>query len=739
MKKGIAGVLFLILLLPLSAAAADAVRLQLKWQHQFQFAGYYAAQAQGYYQSAGLDVEIIPSQPGEDPVQRVLLGNAEFGIGATDLLLLREKGAPVVVLAVIFQHSPLALVTLRQSGLQSIHDMAGRRIMIESGSSEIYAYLSREGISADRFTLISHGFDVTDLISGNVDAMSVYVTDEPFELGRTGLAYLLYSPRAVGIDFYGDSLFTTESQLKLQPERVKAFREASLKGWEYAMQHPEELVQLIYSRYSQRHSIEHLRFEARQMASLLQPSLIKIGYINPDRWRHIAEVYASLGMMKPDFNFKGFLYDPNPPPPDLGWLYGSLAAALSLVLAVTLIAVRFSRLSTTLKNTIKDYNQAQETLQESNCFLHATIDALSGNIALLDEHGTILLVNKGWRDFAAKNDLSVETVNEGINYLDVCDRAEGRNREEAIPFADGIRAVLAGAAESFFLEYPCHSPDEERWFRGCVTSFLSAGKRFVVVAHENITERNRAEDALRSSEHALQKKNAELIRFSEAVSHDLKSPLITILTFLNYLEKDIRSQDAAKAETDMGYIRSAAETMGRLLDELRDLSQIGLVTSNPVETPLQEIVREALVLVAGRIAEKGVQVIVMEDPVILFGDRSRLVEVFQNLIDNAVKFTGDQAAPCIEIGAEKSGDEIVLFVRDNGIGIEPQHQEKIFGLFEKLDPRAEGTGMGLALVKRIVEVHGGGIRVESKGPGLGVCFRFTLAGTKLCRPMISAS
>ena len=98
--------LMLMLLYPFSAAADDKVRLQLKWQHQFQFAGYYAAQAQGYYQAVGLDVEIIPCQPDEDAVQKVLQGKAEFGVGSTELLLLREQGAPVVVLAVIFQHTP---------------------------------------------------------------------------------------------------------------------------------------------------------------------------------------------------------------------------------------------------------------------------------------------------------------------------------------------------------------------------------------------------------------------------------------------------------------------------------------------------------------------------------------------------------------------------------------------------------------------------------------------------------
>ena len=159
-------VIFFLMLLPAlfsNLAAHEKVSLQLKWQHQFQFAGYYAAQEQGYYRSAGLEVEIIPCHAGRRPrCNRCCEGKAEFGVGATELLLLREQGVPVVVLAVIFQHSPLALMTLKTGGLQSIHDLAGRKVMIEPGSSELFAYLNKEGISADKFTLLPHDFSSND-------------------------------------------------------------------------------------------------------------------------------------------------------------------------------------------------------------------------------------------------------------------------------------------------------------------------------------------------------------------------------------------------------------------------------------------------------------------------------------------------------------------------------------------------------------------------------------------------
>jgi signal transduction histidine kinase len=150
----------------------------------------------------------------------------------------------------------------------------------------------------------------------------------------------------------------------------------------------------------------------------------------------------------------------------------------------------------------------------------------------------------------------------------------------------------------------------------------------------------------------------------------------------------------------------------------------------PEEVPLQVVVKDALDMVAGALIQKGVEVVVTKEPIMLCGDRTRLVEVFQNLVDNAIKFMGDQPTPRVEIGVEKTGDESVFFVRDNGMGIDPRYQPKVFGLFEKYDPGTKGSGIGLALVKRIVEVHGGKIWVESAGVGKGATFRFTLAKTQ---------
>ncbi len=358
----------------------ERVTLQLKWTHAFQFAGYYAALEKGYYREAGLDVKIVEATPGVDPIRSVIEGHAQFGVGTSSLLLERNAGKPVVALAVIFQHSPYVLIARYENATQGIHDLIGKRIMLEPQSDEIMAYLKAEGIPLERITRVEHSYDVQDLISGRVDALAGYVINQPYDLDRARFQYQMYTPRSAGIDFYGDNLFTTEQELRAHPARVQAFRAASLRGWQYAMEHPEEIVDVILARYSQRHTREYHLFEARQMLPLLRPELIEIGYMYPGRWRHIANTYAEIGMLKPDFDLTGFLYDPHPPPPDLRWLYLFIGVATVVLTCVSALAVYIYRINARLRREAAERTRVEEALRESaeryRSILNASPDAI---------------------------------------------------------------------------------------------------------------------------------------------------------------------------------------------------------------------------------------------------------------------------------------------------------------------------------------------------------------------------
>jgi PAS domain S-box-containing protein len=243
---------------------------------------------------------------------------------------------------------------------------------------------------------------------------------------------------------------------------------------------------------------------------------------------------------------------------------------------------------------------------------------------------------------------------------------------------------------------------------------------------EDVSPRKQAEAEREALIEELATKNSELERFTYTVSHDLKSPLVTINGFLGYLEQDALLGNKDRLKMDVKRINEAVLKMQRLLNELLELSRVGRIINSPETIPFNELAEEAKGIVHGQLEERGVVVYIQLDLPAVYGDRPRLIEIIQNLLDNAAKYMGGQPRPRIEVGQQGNDSGMpVFYVRDNGMGIEAQHHERIFGLFNKLDPKSDGTGIGLALVKRIVEVHGGRIWVESEA-GKGSTFLFTL-------------
>ena len=243
---------------------------------------------------------------------------------------------------------------------------------------------------------------------------------------------------------------------------------------------------------------------------------------------------------------------------------------------------------------------------------------------------------------------------------------------------------------------------------------------------EDVTERRKAEDTINKQLSELETKNAELERFTYTVSHDLKSPLITIKGFIGHLLHDAKEGRFDRLESDVQRISNAADKMENLLQDLLELSRIGRVFNAPSSFSMSEIVKDALSLTHGIRTDKNIKILYDENMPSVSGDRIRIREVWQNLMENAVKYMGDQPEPEITIGCKTSDSGNIFYIKDNGIGIDPKYHKKIFGLFEKLEKNSEGTGIGLAIVKRIIELHNGNIWVESEGTGKGSSFCFTI-------------
>ncbi len=298
---------------------------------------------------------------------------------------------------------------------------------------------------------------------------------------------------------------------------------------------------------------------------------------------------------------------------------------------------------------------------------------------------------------------------------------EEQDDEKMLEYADeiGVDRELFRAA---LAEVPNMSKEQ---FEKVASALYSFANELSQKAYQNI-QQARFITERKKIEHELQSKNEELERFTYTVSHDLKSPLITIQSYSGMILKDMDTENYERARADIKRIEAAAAKMSDLLNDLLELSRIGRAMNTTSQIDMNRLVKDTLEQIAGSIGQSQVEIMVQPDLPTVRGDQKRIAEVMQNLIENAIKYMGDQTKPRIEIGTRQDSGELVFFVSDNGKGIDPLYHENIFGLFNKLDTKSQGTGVGLALVKRVIELHGGKVWVESEGTGNGSRFCFTV-------------
>ena len=292
----------LLLSLPLFAStpALEKISLQLQWKHQFEFAGFYAAKEKGFYADVGLDVEFLEFSKDTDIVNIVLRGDAEYGLTYASIFAEYIKGKPLVLVANFFKQSPLVLVA--QKDIQTPFDLKGKTVMGLSDNIDnitLLSMLRKFDINLEDIHTVPTTFSIDDFVNKNVDAMSVFTTNELYQLNQKGIEYNIFDPTVYGAKYYDVNLFTSHKERTLHPDRIKKFRDASIKGWKYALDHPDEIIEIILEKYNtQNRTREALRFEAQQIKHIMLPNVYPIGSVDIERVKIIVDSFLQEGFLE---------------------------------------------------------------------------------------------------------------------------------------------------------------------------------------------------------------------------------------------------------------------------------------------------------------------------------------------------------------------------------------------------------------------------------------------------------
>ena len=309
--------IFLLLIVSLNASEKEKVTLYLDWLNQFQFAGYYMAKEKGYYDELGVELEIIEYSNNHNITSKVIEKSSIYGIGKSSLIVDRFEGKDIVLLSSFFQNSPLVLISLEKSNIKTPKDLVNKKVMITKDAKDalaIKAMIVSQGIKMDELNIQNHSFDINDLINGKTDAMACYLSNEPLLLREKKIKYNILNPYEYGFDFYEGILFTSQKELRENPNRVANFNEASIKGWEYAFNNIEETATIIFEKYNtQNKTLKELIYEANVLKKLSKIDQNLLGDINYQAIEEIKKFYSIMGLNPKNnlFQTKDIIFDKN--------------------------------------------------------------------------------------------------------------------------------------------------------------------------------------------------------------------------------------------------------------------------------------------------------------------------------------------------------------------------------------------------------------------------------------------
>ncbi|RLL53725.1 response regulator [Mariprofundus sp. EBB-1] len=699
----------------------DVVRLQLKWNHQFQFAGYYAALEKGFYADEGLHVELLEGGPSHNPLEMMLAGEVQYAVGDGGALLSRAQGKPVVVLASIFQQSPLVIYT--RSGVSSLDALRGKRVMMQSKflTVEVHAMLQRAGLAETDYMALPIG-SIDDFIEGRSDAFTGYSSNEGFLLKQRGVAFETFRPHDYGIEFYGDSLLTTEAELASHPERAAAFRRASIKGWAYALEHQQEIIRLIKQKYDSQHkSIDHLTYEANAVSALMFTELVPVGFSNLERWQNVPLVFESLGHPLMKIDWDAFIYQPDTSVGSLVWQYRYWFAFASLFLLVLFLYL----FNVQLRQGIHKRTAALEQITHE---YKDILDHMQDAYYRADNNGTVI-----WVSLACERQLGYqreEVIGQPMSklYYDEGGRTQ---------FLDALK--LSGGHLQHFEVCLKHKDGSRVWVEVNSQCFFDKEGKIAGVEGNirNIAERKKAEQESQELTGQLQQaqKMESIGVLAGGIAHDFNNMLVGVMgnAELAMLDKAAQGEMREYLEKIFKSARRGAD----LVKQMLAYSGQGRLTMG--HQNFNDLICEVSELLSTVIGKKIVLNQTLMDALPdVYGDRNQLTQLVMNLMTNASESmeanpgeihlrTGLRHLAALDFSNMymasdlQPGMYVFVEVKDSGCGMDEDTKLRIFDPF--FTTKETGSGLGLSALLGIVRSHGGTLALHSE---LGKGSRFTV-------------
>lgn len=697
------------------------VTLQLKWRHAFQFAGFYVADFKGYYADAGLKVTIKERKDTVKPLTTLIKGNADYAlVNGSALLMSYLQGNPVRALAVIFQHSPNILMSRRDSGIRTPVDLIGKKVMLSKGLStlEFTAMFIHEGMDPHAIAYTQPSLQLDDLAEGRVDAINTYITSGPFELNQRGIKASFLKPVNYGVDFYGDTLATTADELRNHPKRVQAFTKASLKGWQYAFEHPGEVIAYILTLPDVQNrpiTTEALSNEAQEMIQLIQPKFVELGHINPGRFSHMAKTFVDLGLIEPDYSLDDFIYSPNRKIKGKWPLILLISSSLFLVLACIGWLVN-RHLARTITERTREYRESEQRFNDLVTLLPEMVweSDLEGKLTYVNQAA---LEHFGQASSFPDQDLyclKMLVPKDRKNAAEIMKQV-GQGKETGL----NEYTALTGTGSTFPV-----------WIRSSpiIKDEKIIGLRGIVI---DISERRKLEEQLNQAQ-----KMEAIGTLAGGIAHDFNNILTAILGYTELAS--LHMGDDNRVRQDLDHVRTGAIRARDLVAQILAFSRKSDKQVSKIFPAL--IVKEALKL----LRSSTPSTIAFEQHV---NSKSRIEidptqfhQIMMNICTNSiqamaehggvlsVKLTDKEVSKDplpLFLSSLPPGPYICLEIADNGEGMTDATQEKIFEPYFTTKALGKGTGLGLAVVHGIVKNCKGDIHVKSS-PGEGTCFQIFL-------------